>query len=219
MIRMSKRQIVSTISEYEVLNLFSGIGGNRKLWSGPVKVTSVENDSEIAAVYKKLFPGDELIEMDAIKFVETIDLTDFDIIVACPPCTTHSTFSRFQGVKVPDLKTLYGLKIYFDYNFGGKYIIENVNPWYSMPIKPNAKLGRHYIWSNFYIPRKEFPTTDIKTLSRKQLLRLYDFDENLELPGDKLRKRQIVRNCLEPEIGLYLLQQAMLETQSLEVFQ
>lgn len=41
----------------KVLNLYSGLGGNRKLWED-VEVTSVELDPEIARIYKKYFPGD-----------------------------------------------------------------------------------------------------------------------------------------------------------------
>ena len=39
----------------KVLNLYAGIGGNRKLWEN-VEVTAIENNPEIAEVYKKLFP-------------------------------------------------------------------------------------------------------------------------------------------------------------------
>jgi len=35
----------------KVLNLYAGIGGNRKLWQD-VEVTAVEYDSKIAEVYK-----------------------------------------------------------------------------------------------------------------------------------------------------------------------
>ena len=35
----------------KVLNLYAGIGGNRKLWGG-VEVTAVELNPDIAAIYK-----------------------------------------------------------------------------------------------------------------------------------------------------------------------
>ena len=35
----------------KILNLYAGIGGNRKLWNG-VDVTAVENNKSIAAIYK-----------------------------------------------------------------------------------------------------------------------------------------------------------------------
>lgn len=40
-----------------VLNLYAGIGGNRKLWED-VEVTSVEYREDIADVYRHYFPGD-----------------------------------------------------------------------------------------------------------------------------------------------------------------
>ena len=48
----------------KVLNLYAGIGGNRKLWKN-VEVTAIENNQEIANVYKDFFPGDEVIVTDA----------------------------------------------------------------------------------------------------------------------------------------------------------
>jgi RimJ/RimL family protein N-acetyltransferase len=40
------------VSTMKVLNLFSGIGGNRKLWKN-VEVTAVEIDSDVAKEYQK----------------------------------------------------------------------------------------------------------------------------------------------------------------------
>src|ERR1700693_208297 len=48
----------------KVLNLYAGIGGNRKLWTG-CQVTAVEHNVKIAAVYKKLYPEDIIIVGDA----------------------------------------------------------------------------------------------------------------------------------------------------------
>jgi len=38
--------------EIRVLNLYAGIGGNRKLWPENIQVTAVELDPEIAAIYQ-----------------------------------------------------------------------------------------------------------------------------------------------------------------------
>ena len=35
----------------KVLNLYAGIGGNRKLWTD-VEVTAIENNESIAAIYQ-----------------------------------------------------------------------------------------------------------------------------------------------------------------------
>ena len=45
----------------KILNLYCGIGGNRKLWGNEHQIVAVENDSEIAKLYKEFYPGDEII--------------------------------------------------------------------------------------------------------------------------------------------------------------
>ena len=39
----------------KILNLYSGIGGNRKLWGDEHEITAVELNPKIAEVYKDLF--------------------------------------------------------------------------------------------------------------------------------------------------------------------
>jgi len=48
----------------KVLNLYAGIGGNRKLWKN-VEVTAVELDPKTAGIYKDFFPNDNVIITDA----------------------------------------------------------------------------------------------------------------------------------------------------------
>lgn len=45
----------------KILNLYAGIGGNRKLWNGDIEVTAVEIDPKIAAIYQDFFPNDKVI--------------------------------------------------------------------------------------------------------------------------------------------------------------
>lgn len=47
----------------KVLNLYLGIGGNRKLWED-VEVTAVENNPEIAKIYHKFLPPNTIIEIE-----------------------------------------------------------------------------------------------------------------------------------------------------------
>ena len=47
-----------------VLNLYAGIGGNRKHWEN-VEVTAIEYNEEIANVYKQLHPNNNVIVTDA----------------------------------------------------------------------------------------------------------------------------------------------------------
>jgi DNA (cytosine-5)-methyltransferase 1 len=42
----------------KILNLYSGIGGNRKKWGNSHNITAVEIDNDIAKVYKDFFPND-----------------------------------------------------------------------------------------------------------------------------------------------------------------
>ena len=47
----------------KVLNLYAGIGGNRKLWEN-VDVTAVELDPKIAKIYQDFFPDDKVVVTD-----------------------------------------------------------------------------------------------------------------------------------------------------------
>ena len=81
-------------SPIKVLNLYAGIGGNRKLWKG-VHVTAVELNIKVAAAYKELYPGDTIIIGDAHQYLLK-NYKKFDIIWASPPCPTHSRINYFN---------------------------------------------------------------------------------------------------------------------------
>lgn len=53
----------------KILNLYAGIGGNRKLWGDEHEVTSVEYKPEIANIYQDLFPKDKVIIADAHEYL------------------------------------------------------------------------------------------------------------------------------------------------------
>src|SRR5207245_1157675 len=80
-----------------VLNLYAGIGGNRKLWEN-VEVTAVENDPEIAAVYQDLYPDDTVVVGDAHKYLLE-HYKEFDFIWTSPPCQSHSDIRFNVGVR------------------------------------------------------------------------------------------------------------------------
>lgn len=121
----------------KVLNLYSGIGGNRKYWQD-VEVTSVENREDIAAVYKTYFPDDILIINDAHEYLLN-HYQDFDFIWSSPPCPTWSR-ANFWASKTasnrskyyPDMK-LYQEIIFLQNWFNGLWIVENVEP-YCQPV-------------------------------------------------------------------------------------
>ena len=135
-----------------VLNLYAGIGGNRKLWEG-VEVTAVEFDPKIAAIYADLYPNDTVIIADAHQYL--LDhYKEFDFIWASPPCPTHSGTNYFlnaQGIiRYPDM-ALWQEIIFLQHFCKAKFCVENVKSYYEPVIKPQIS-GRHYFWANFKIP-------------------------------------------------------------------
>lgn len=191
----------------KILNLYSGIGGNRKLWEGH-EVTAVEYDENIAKIYQDFFPNDKVIVADAHQYL--LDhFKEFDFIWSSPPCQTHSSFRhnicvRYRGTKpeYPDMK-LYQEIIFLDKHFDGKWVVENVKPYYKPLIEPSKELQRHLFWSNFPITDAEFHKDKIRTAQIPQLSELHGFD----LSGYKLKnKRQVLRNCVLPELGKHVLE-------------
>lgn len=77
----------------KILNLYAGIGGNRKLWDDKHQVTAVELDPAIAGIYKNLYPEDIVIIGDAHEYLQE-HFNDFDFIWSSPPCQTHSSFRQ-----------------------------------------------------------------------------------------------------------------------------
>lgn len=193
----------------KVLNLYAGIGGNRKLWKN-VDVVAVENDPEIAKVYSDFFPGDKVIVGDAHQYLLE-HFGEFDFIWSSPPCQSHSSFRqnigvRFRGVKpkYPEM-SLYQEIIFLRHNFKGNWIVENVKPYYKTLIEPDFILMRHQFWSNMKIAEKDFKKDMLRNAQIPELQEKYGFN----LDGKKLKeKRQVLRNCVEPEIGEYILSHA-----------
>jgi len=72
----------------KILNLYAGVGGNRKNWKG-CHVTAVESDEKIASVYRRLYPNDTVIVGDAHQYLLGHH-EEFDFIWSSPPCQTQS---------------------------------------------------------------------------------------------------------------------------------
>jgi len=148
----------------KVLNLYAGIGGNRKLWpSDEIEVTAIENIPSIAKIYQDFFPDDVVIVEDAHQYL--LDhFEEFDFIWSSPPCTTHTRLRMLWGTdgskvknrhtgasfKFPDMK-LYEEILFLRYFAKCKWVAENVFAYYKPLITP-YECGHHYFWSNFYIP-------------------------------------------------------------------
>lgn len=193
----------------KILNLYAGIGGNRKLWSDEHDITAVEIVPEIAAIYKDLFPNDTVVVDDAHEFLRR-HFREFDFIWASPPCPTHSVLqmTRYydERLKYPDM-TLYQEIIWLQTFFKGKWVIENVKPYYKPLIEPSFIIDRHYFWSSDFVMNLKFDYcfTDIRDKCKK-MAKLYGF--NLEILKDfsNYDKRKILRNCVKPEIGKYVFE-------------
>lgn len=191
----------------KILNLYAGIGGNRKLWEGH-DVTAVEYKQEIADVYSDLFPNDTMVVGDAHQYL--LDhYKEFDFIWTSPPCQTHtqlmrSNVARWGYAAYPDM-ALYQEIIWLQHFFKGKWVVENVKSYYDPLIKPKY-IGKHYIWSNFDI--SDFPSAprghgrDGGSVRELQLIKGFDLSA-YPIPG----KRQLLRNCVEPHVGLHILKE------------
>lgn len=141
----------------KILNLYAGIGGNRKLWGDNHDITAVELVPEVAKVYQSLFPKDKVVIGDAHEYLRR-HFREFDFIWASPPCPTHSVLqmARYydESLKFPDM-TLYQEIIWLKTFFKGKWVIENVKPYYKPLIQPSFIIERHCYWSSDFILAQE----------------------------------------------------------------
>lgn len=187
----------------KILNLYAGIGGNRKLWGDEHEITAVEIDPEIAAIYQDFFPNDEVIVGDAHQYLLE-HFKEYDFIWSSPPCPSHSRMRRINSGTgpsksphtYPDMQ-LYQEILFLKHFFKGNWVVENVIAYYKPLVKPQ-KMGRHYIWSNFDIEPIEVESDfSIKGSKRE----CFDISKK----KCKHRKDQIMRNCFEPKLAEHIL--------------
>jgi len=197
----------------KILNLYAGIGGNRALWGDEHEITAIEYNSEIAKEYQRLFPDDTVIVTDAHQYLIDHVLDGWDFIWASPPCPSHSRINT-DGNHVPRYPemTLYQEIIMLSNNwYKGKWVIENVIPYYDPLIAPSVLIDRHFFWCNFKVNK-------IKVEAEKALAHQtgtngrYGF--NLKGVDIKANKCQVLRNLVNPKIGLHFLNRALDITES-----
>jgi len=72
-------------NKIKILNLYAGIGGNRKLWDelGDFEITAVEHNPEIAKIYSDFFPKDKMIVADAHQYLLE-HFEEYDFIWSSP---------------------------------------------------------------------------------------------------------------------------------------
>jgi DNA (cytosine-5)-methyltransferase 1 len=201
----------------KVLNLYACLGGNRLKWTD-CEVTAVELDPELARLYQERFPNDTVIVADAHQYL--LDhYQEFDFIWSSPPCPTHSQIRHQKAhyhqntevnynVVYSDMK-LYQEIILLKHYFKGKYVVENVIPYYK-PLIPANKRGRHLYWSNFNLPNKLSERKPIE-ISKKgneylDLLKFHQID--LSSYKGNQTKQKIARNLVDYEAGLTIFNTA-----------
>jgi DNA (cytosine-5)-methyltransferase 1 len=195
----------------KILNLYAGIGGNRKLWGDEHEITAIEYDQATADVYKSYFPDDEVLVTDAHEYL-LANHRNFDFIWSSPPCPTHSDIRRC-GVHAGQYEALYpDMALYQEIillnNFAPKdckFVVENVKPYYDPLIAPDVVIHRHNYWCNFKIHpfhvQDERKHSDITNYGD-----VYGF--NIK-DTDIADKRKALRNMVDPELGLHILNCAM----------
>lgn len=200
-------------SIYKILNLYACLGGNRYRWDEvaeqagiDMEVTAVELDEEAARLYQERFPNDIVIVADAHQYL--LDhFKEFDFIWGSPPCPSHSRINTSQKTrecytfKYPDM-TLYQEIILLDNFFEGKFVIENVIPYYE-PLIPAQKRGRHLYWTNFILPTNinERPAIGIG-MGKDEVKRLCDFhDYDFYKYKGKYPINKMARNLVDYEAG------------------
>mgnify|MGYP005996709355 CR=1 FL=1 len=204
----------------KILNLYACLGGNRYKWDEvtDVEVTAVEWDEELARLYQERFPNDKVIVADAHQYL--LDhYKEFDFIWTSPPCPTHS---RARGWN-PNLETKYpDMKLYEEIilletvskgenpRFKGKYIVENVIPYYE-PLKPAHKRGRHLYWTNFNLPnilsKRKNPELGHAKKELNELCEFHEYDFRKYKGNQSVLK--IARNLVDYEAGKTILETAL----------
>ena len=198
---------------FKVLNLYACLGGNRYKWTD-CEVTAVEIDPELARLYQERFPNDKVIVADAHQYL--LDhYKEFDFIWSSPPCPSHSrarywSASNYETATeaiYPDMN-LYQEIIFLEHWFKGKWIVENVIPYYE-PLIIAQKRGRHLYWSNFKLPndigeRQIQIGAGSDEVNRLCVFHDYDFRQ---YKGEQ-RIDKIARNLVDYEAGLTIFNTA-----------
>jgi len=201
----------------KILNLYACLGGNRYKWdevADNLEITAVELDPELARMYQERFPNDTVIVADAHQYL--LDhYKEFDFIWSSPPCPTHSKLSIAMKnkdnytKKYPDMM-LYQEIIFLDNYFNGKYVVENVIPYYK-PLIHAKERGRHLYWTNFNLPNN-IGRKNVDNFSKAQTLEVAKYHEIENIIHNYKGKQdlgKIARNLVDYEAGRTILETAL----------
>jgi DNA (cytosine-5)-methyltransferase 1 len=206
------------MKKYKILNLYACLGGNRYKWDevANIEVTAVELDEELAKLYQERFPNDKVIIADAHEYLLE-HFKEFDFIWTSPPCPSHSRVRFSQKNRencdavYPDFK-LYEEVVLLDNYFKGKYVVENVIPFYE-PLINAKKRGRHLYWTNFNLPNDIGERSEGNGIISKAknevdvLCKFHDYDF-YKYKGEQ-RRDKIARNLVDYEAGRTILETAL----------
>jgi DNA (cytosine-5)-methyltransferase 1 len=207
------------MEKYKILNLYACLGGNRYKWdevANNLEITAVELDPEAARLYKERFPNDKVIVADAHQYL--LDhYKEFDFIWSSPPCPSHSrarywSSSNYETTTeaiYPDMK-LYEEILFLQHYFKtGKFVVENVIPYYE-PLITAKKRGRHLYWTNFNLPNdlndRRFAISQTKD-ELKGLCEFHNYDFKKYEGEQSVIK--MARNLVDYEAGKTILEIAL----------
>lgn len=139
---------------------------------------------------------------------------EFEFIWSSPPCPSHSHIYKELGVErrgwkpyYPDMR-LYEEIILLKHYCKTKWCVENVISYYEPLIRP-CESGSHYFWSNFFISQIELKLRGHhKGIKKIQEIKGFDLQNY-----SGVDKRKILRNCVEPELGLHILNESKRDIQ------
>ena len=199
------------MSKLKILNLYACLGGNRYKWGDEHDITAVEWDEELARLYQERFPNDTVIVADAHQYL--LDhYKEFDFIWSSPPCPSHSR-ARYWNSSNYDTKTkpiypdmkLYQEILFLEHYYKGKYVVENVIPYYE-PLIQAKKRGRHLYWTNFNLPSdlgdRRFAISSAKN-EVDGLCKFHDYNFRQYKGTQPMTK--IARNLVDYEAGKTIL--------------
>jgi DNA (cytosine-5)-methyltransferase 1 len=199
----------------KILNLYACLGGNRYKWdevAGNLEITAVELDPEAARLYQERFPNDKVIVADAHQYL--LDhYKEFDFIWSSPPCPTHSRFNLSmktkREMKYPDMK-LYQEIIFLEHYFNGKYVVENVIPFYT-PLIPAKERNRHLYWTNFNLPNTVSDRKNPDLGRTKDLINVLSKFHNYDFTKykGKQSRQKMARNLVDYEAGKTIFETAL----------
>lgn len=208
------------MKKIKILNLYACLGGNRYKWDevADIEVTAVEWDKELAKLYQERFPNDIVIVADAHQYL--LDhYKEFDFIWSSPPCPSHSRARYWNSSNYdtttkpiyPDMKLYEEILFLQHYYRNGKFVVENVIPYYD-PLIPAIKRDRHLYWTNFNLPKKLSNRNISGVLSQakdelKQLCKIHEI--NVSNYKGKQSMLKIARNLVDYEAGKTILETSL----------